>query len=239
MSKTFINLILVITVFFSHAVYSEQSLKEQSGLGFSSPKNQILRVFLPSITPPALPVEKNTSARFHVNVHSRDLTSPIRVTLYIDEEETTDMIANGRSYTSLWELDSFGMKDGACKNIFVIASQNNISVKSDVVEVCVSPFPTEIKPSGPLSIIVDPNTAREYSAKEIIVYFREGTTNSRIMEIAESVGCEVIHYSPELGYFLLGFDVPLSDTIQLFEVLVDLNSLAEVVNANPNGITRI
>lgn len=131
------------------------------------------------------------------------------------------------------------MKDGACKNIFVIASQNNISVKSEVVEVCVSPFSTEIKPNGPLLTIVDPNTTREYSAKEIIVYFREATTSSQIMAIAESVGCKVTHYTPELGYYRLGFDVPLSDTIQLFEVLANLNSLAEVVNAKPNGMISL
>jgi hypothetical protein len=241
MLKTLINFILVITVFFSHTVYSEQRLKEQSRLG----KEQTLIVYLPSVTPPALPVDKSISARFHVNVHSRDLTFPVSVALYIDEEKTTDMIANGRSYTSKWELDSFGMTDGACKNIFVIASQNDISAKSEVVEVCVSLFPTEYKPSGPLLIIVDPNTAREYSAKEIIVSFNEGTKSSRIIEIAESVGCEVIHYTPpdpeyfKQGYYELGFNVPLSDTVKLFEVLAELKSLAEVESANPNGIARI
>lgn len=248
MPKSFTTALLVASLFFAGIANSNEKsnrIYESNSSSHITPK---LTAYLPSVTPPSLPMETSVQAAFHVNIHSKDLASPIRAILHINGVEALelqdngvepDLIANDRSYSSYWELDSFAMKDGDCTSFFVAAVQNNVSSKSEVAKTCVSPFPTESRPSGPLAIIVDPNTRQEFSAKEIIVWFKEGTRNSRIKKIAESVGCEVIQHLPELGYFVLGFDVPLANTHQLFEVLNNLNSLSEVVSANPNGIVSI
>lgn len=203
----------------------------------------------PGSSPFALSNNKLTTVKFTVRASSTEQNAFKSIMLQrLDSKESFPLNDSGQNgdasaadgvYTSTVNIDTTGKEIGDCLQFQAESSLGGSLLISPVHDLCVTGFPTKIKPSDlnasnqiDFSAFDDPAPA---VANEIVLEFNDETTETRIREIVQTLNGTVSGTVLPAGIYQVELPNKLSAN-EMFDVISSAKMFSEVKAAYPNLI---
>jgi subtilisin family serine protease len=207
--------------------------------------SQTLSLGVPGSEPGGLSPDTSTPVVFTAQVKGSDTTTPVDVVLggdvaltLNDQGTDGDIAAADGTFSGTAVVDTTGFTQGACISVFATATQGADLATSDVYDLCVSSLPLELAPSDVTNTVNDPESGEPAVTDEVLITVVPGTSNAVINQIAASVGGVVVGSIPGLDVYQIKLQVPVFSSSDMAQIIADLESFTEVVEAEPNVIGK-
>lgn len=206
---------------------------------------QAISVGVPGSDPGGLAPDTSTSVVFTAQVQGADPAAPIdvvlggNVTIYLNDQGMDgDLIAGDGTFSGTAAVGTAGLAPGTCLSVSATATQGTASATSNAYRLCVSSLPLEPARSDVTNTVSDPKSGEPAVADEVLITVAPGTSDAVIGQIAARVGGVVAGSIPGLDVYQIRLPAPISSSAQLAQVLADLKSFHEVLEAEPNVVEK-
>jgi len=200
---------------------------------------------VPGSVPGGLAPDTSTSVVFTTQIQGAATTIPVEVVLggdvtviLNDQGVDGDIAANDGTFSGTATINTAGLAAGTCLSIVATSTQGTATAISDAYPLCVSSLPLDLALSNLSNTVNDPVSGELAVADEAIIAVVFGTPDAMINQIAASVGGVVVGSIPGLNVYQIKLQVPASSSSELAQILVDLESFAEVTGAESNVIDK-
>jgi len=153
----------------------------------------------------------------------------------VDDETNGDLAAGDLVYSGTYTIDED--TEGAAYFKAEATFPGIGTISSEIYQLVVTHFPTDIQPLDETKVVVDPNTGEEILSNEVLVSFVGNPTPDTIEAIIASIGGSIVGTIPGLGIY----QVAIPDTGDANGVQAAITALLghpEVEFAEANGIEQ-
>lgn len=207
---------------------------------------QKLSLGVPGSVPSALATNSTIPVVFTAQVQGADFTSPVNVQLsgnvvatLNDQGINGDIAAGDGTFSGTVPVTTTGLPSGSCLAVTATAAQGSNAATSDPYSLCVTSFPRELAPSNMAITVPDPVSGQPAIANEVLIVVVPGTSETRIAQIASSVGGVIVGSMSGLNIYQIRLASPVTSTAQLSQVMANLKALSGVISVEANVIGKV